>query len=225
VSGYPTPIEQTNLRRLDALARHDTVIGISDHSLGAIAAVARGAAIIEKHLTLARADGAPTQGSRSSPPRWPRWCAARGWPSTRSATAARDGRRRRPARGGSGARCTRPTTSRPASADPGQRALDPARLRPAAARAAGGARPARPDRDHLAARAPLIAAVQRSPALAGGLRAGTGTLATDDAAVAFRRLAQTLVRIDLEQLRGVERTAAQHTQPLWVQRDAAAAEG
>jgi N-acetylneuraminate synthase len=62
VSGYPTPIDQTNLRRLDALARHDTVVGISDHSPGAvvpIAAVARGAAIVEKHLTLRRADGGP----------------------------------------------------------------------------------------------------------------------------------------------------------------------
>jgi len=62
VSGYPTPIEQTNLRRLDAITRHDTVVGISDHSPGAIvpiAAVARGASIIEKHLTLARADGGP----------------------------------------------------------------------------------------------------------------------------------------------------------------------
>jgi pseudaminic acid synthase len=70
VSGYPAPIEQTNLRRLDALARHDTVIGISDHSPGAvvpIAAVARGAAIVEKHLTLARADGGPDAGFSLEP--------------------------------------------------------------------------------------------------------------------------------------------------------------
>lgn len=70
VSGYPTPIEQTNLRRLDAIARHDTVIGISDHSPGAIvpiAAVARGAAIIEKHLTLARSDGGPDAGFSLEP--------------------------------------------------------------------------------------------------------------------------------------------------------------
>ena len=70
VSGYPTPIEQTNLRRLDAIARHDTVVGISDHSPGAIvpiAAVARGATIIEKHLTLARADGGPDAGFSLEP--------------------------------------------------------------------------------------------------------------------------------------------------------------
>lgn len=70
VSGYPTPIEQTNLRRLDAIARFDTVVGISDHSPGAIvpiAAVARGAALIEKHLTLARADGGPDAGFSLEP--------------------------------------------------------------------------------------------------------------------------------------------------------------
>jgi len=70
VSGYPTPIEQTNLRRLDAIAKHGTIVGISDHSPGsvvAIAAVARGACIVEKHLTLARADGGPDAGFSLEP--------------------------------------------------------------------------------------------------------------------------------------------------------------
>jgi pseudaminic acid synthase len=71
VSGYPTPVEQTNLRRLDALARrNDIIVGISDHSPGAtvpIAAVARGACIVEKHLTLARADGGPDAGFSLEP--------------------------------------------------------------------------------------------------------------------------------------------------------------
>ena len=70
VSGYPTPIEQTNLRRLDALVRFADVVGISDHSPGAavpIAAVARGAAMVEKHLTLARADGGPDAGFSLEP--------------------------------------------------------------------------------------------------------------------------------------------------------------
>lgn len=70
VSGYPTPIEQTNLRRLDAIARYGMVYGISDHSPGAIvptAAVARGASIVEKHLTLARSDGGPDAGFSLEP--------------------------------------------------------------------------------------------------------------------------------------------------------------
>jgi flagellar biosynthesis protein FlhG len=79
--------------------------------------------------------------------------------------------------------------------------------------------------DHLQLHAPLVATVRRSAALAGGLRAGSGTIAgSDDSAVPFRKLAQAVLRIDLEQLRGIERTTAQHTQPLWIQRDAAVAE-
>jgi flagellar biosynthesis protein FlhG len=75
--------------------------------------------------------------------------------------------------------------------------------------------------DHLKIQAPLIAAIRRSAALAGGLRAGAGSLAVDDGAAPFRKLAQALLRTDLEQLRGIERITAQHTQPLWVQRERA----
>jgi N-acetylneuraminate synthase len=63
VSGYPTPAEEANLARIPALAKNfDAPIGLSDHTLGieaSIASVALGAVIIEKHITLARADGGP----------------------------------------------------------------------------------------------------------------------------------------------------------------------
>ncbi len=70
VSGYPTPIEQTNLKRLDTLRQFADVVGISDHSPGALvptAAVARGACLIEKHLTLSRSDGGPDAGFSLEP--------------------------------------------------------------------------------------------------------------------------------------------------------------
>jgi N-acetylneuraminate synthase len=63
VSGYPTPAEQSNLRRIPRLvAEFGFPVGLSDHTLGievAIAAVALGACMIEKHFTLCRADGGP----------------------------------------------------------------------------------------------------------------------------------------------------------------------
>jgi N-acetylneuraminate synthase len=63
VSGYPTPVDEINLARIPALAsKYECVVGLSDHTLGtevAVASVALGAAIIEKHFTLARADGGP----------------------------------------------------------------------------------------------------------------------------------------------------------------------
>lgn len=56
VSAYPAPVAEMNLRAMDTLReRFDCPVGLSDHTLGievALAAVARGAAIVEKHLTL-----------------------------------------------------------------------------------------------------------------------------------------------------------------------------
>jgi pseudaminic acid synthase len=63
VSAYPAPIDEANVRTVPDLARRFGVVtGLSDHTPGSaasVAAVALGAAIIEKHFTLARADGGP----------------------------------------------------------------------------------------------------------------------------------------------------------------------
>lgn len=63
VSGYPAPAEEYNLRTVGDLAeRFDVVAGLSDHSLGtavSVSAVTLGAAVVEKHVTLRRADGGP----------------------------------------------------------------------------------------------------------------------------------------------------------------------
>jgi len=62
VSSYPAAVEDTNLATMIELKRlfPGIKIGLSDHTLGttvAVAAAALGAEVIEKHVTLARADG------------------------------------------------------------------------------------------------------------------------------------------------------------------------
>jgi N-acetylneuraminate synthase len=63
VSGYPAPATDYNLRTIpDMINRFDTVIGLSDHTMGnatAIASIAFGAALVEKHFTLDRKGGGP----------------------------------------------------------------------------------------------------------------------------------------------------------------------
>jgi len=62
-SAYPAPPEEMNLRTIPHLAEaFDVPTGLSDHTLGseiAVAAVAAGACILEKHLTLSRAVPGP----------------------------------------------------------------------------------------------------------------------------------------------------------------------
>lgn len=62
-SAYPASPEEANLHTIPHLAQaFGCKAGLSDHTLGsavAVAAVAIGASVIEKHFTLARADGGP----------------------------------------------------------------------------------------------------------------------------------------------------------------------
>ena len=62
-SAYPAPPDEANLLTIPELARKfDCPAGLSDHTMGvavAVAAVALGACIIEKHLCLSRANGGP----------------------------------------------------------------------------------------------------------------------------------------------------------------------
>ena len=62
-SAYPAPYEDINLKVMENLSQtFDCITGLSDHTMGsavAIGAVALGAKIIEKHLTISRADGGP----------------------------------------------------------------------------------------------------------------------------------------------------------------------
>lgn len=79
VSGYPAPAEDYNLRTLPDMIRHfGLVTGLSDHTLDnttAIASVALGASIIEKHFTLDRSRGGPDDSFSLEPPEFAQLCA------------------------------------------------------------------------------------------------------------------------------------------------------
>ncbi len=61
VSAYPTPYEGMNIKVIPNMREtFETICGLSDHSMGseiAVAAVALGAKVVEKHMTLRRRDG------------------------------------------------------------------------------------------------------------------------------------------------------------------------
>ena len=78
VSGYPSLPQESNLRMIGYLADTFRVVsGLSDHSLGtttAVAAVALGASIIEKHLVLDRSEGGADAHFSLEPAEFRRLC-------------------------------------------------------------------------------------------------------------------------------------------------------
>ncbi|MDM8542142.1 pseudaminic acid synthase [Desulfococcaceae bacterium HSG9] len=70
-SAYPAPVEEANLKTIPHLAQaFGSPTGLSDHTMGstvAIASVAQGASIIEKHFTLSRSGPGPDSSFSMEP--------------------------------------------------------------------------------------------------------------------------------------------------------------
>ena len=69
-SQYPTPMQECNLRAMDTLRAFGLPVGYSDHTEGIlipVAAVARGATVIEKHFTLDREMSGPDHKASLEP--------------------------------------------------------------------------------------------------------------------------------------------------------------
>lgn len=78
VSGYPAPAEQYNLKTItDISQRFDVLSGLSDHTIDnatAVASVALGACLIEKHVTIDRNGGGADDSFSIEPPELAQLC-------------------------------------------------------------------------------------------------------------------------------------------------------
>lgn len=78
ISSYPAPIDQAKLLQIPELSkRFGVLVGLSDHTLGttaAVASVALGGCVIEKHFTLSRADKGPDSEFSLEPEELERLC-------------------------------------------------------------------------------------------------------------------------------------------------------
>ncbi|MCS6205575.1 MULTISPECIES: pseudaminic acid synthase [Shewanella] len=78
VSGYPAPAEQYNLKTIaDISQRFDVLSGLSDHTIDnatAVASVALGACLIEKHVTIDRNGGGADDCFSIEPPELAQLC-------------------------------------------------------------------------------------------------------------------------------------------------------
>ena len=77
-SAYPAPFEAVNLEMIPYLANEfDCISGLSDHTMGysvAVASVAKGAKLIEKHFKLSRADGGADSAFSMEPEEFRQMC-------------------------------------------------------------------------------------------------------------------------------------------------------
>jgi N-acetylneuraminate synthase len=78
VSGYPAPASDYNLRTiLDMRERFGLITGLSDHTLGiatAVASIALGASVVEKHFTFSRTGGGPDDSFSLEPDEFKSLC-------------------------------------------------------------------------------------------------------------------------------------------------------
>lgn len=78
ISSYPAPTNESNVRTVENLANtFDLVVGLSDHTMdnaSAIASIALGGSVIEKHFIISRSDGGPDSAFSLEPDEFSALC-------------------------------------------------------------------------------------------------------------------------------------------------------